>query len=129
MSHASCLLPRLARCLLLLAPLTACAASPSAGLDGGWHGTITPVAGTCDPATDAWLHVNDGVAHFTPGLGITELTGTATGNAVNADALLTGMDRRPYHLSFRATLTGDTLAGTYLTPRCRATVSLRRSAR
>jgi hypothetical protein len=114
---------RPARCLLFLAPLAACASSQTE-VRGGWIGTITPVAGTCDPASQAWLHVHNGVAHFTPGLGTLDLTGTATGNSVSADAELRGMDGRPYRLAFRATRTDDTLTGTYITPRCRASVSM-----
>jgi hypothetical protein len=56
------------------------------------------------------------------------LSGRATPDGkVTASLETQGADRKPYHLSFTGTVTGQTLAGAYVTPRCRYAVTLTRA--
>ena len=117
--------------LVLAAALCACANNPT-GTQGRWVGTVKPVAGTCDPVSQAVLTIEPGrtppyPALFSPTAGVLALQGTSDGTGqVTADLHVTGMNHQPYILSFAATRTGDTITGTYVSPRCRAEVELHR---
>ena len=120
------------RSLLALAvALSACANNPT-GLQGRWVGRVEPIAGTCDPASQAILTIETGrtppyAAIFLPTAGVLTLHGTSNGtDQVAADLHITGMNHQPYVLSFTAARTGDSITGTYISPRCRAEVELHR---
>ncbi len=118
--------------LVLAAALCACTNSPT-GIQGRWVGTVKPVAGTCDPVSQAVLIIEAGrtppySALFSPTAGVLALQGTSDGTGqVAADLHGTGMNHQPYVLSFAATRTGNAITGTYITPRCRAEVELHRA--
>ena len=119
-------------CLLVLAlALSACATSPT-GMQGRWVGSVKPAAGTCDPASQAVLTIEIGrtppyAATFSPTAGVLALHGTSDGaDQVAADLHATGMNHQPYVLAFSGTRTGDTITGTYISPRCRSEVELHR---
>ena len=123
------LIPR--HLLALAVALSACANNPT-GIQGRWVGTIEPVAGTCDPASQAVLIIDTGrtppyPATFLPTAGVLALHGTSDGaDQVAADLHAIGMNHQPYILSFTAARTGDAITGTYVSPRCRAKVDLHR---
>lgn len=117
--------------LLLALALSACASSPT-GMQGRWVGSVKPVAGTCDPASQAVLTIEIGrtppyAATFLPTAGVLALHGTSDGaDQVAADLHATGMNHQPYVFAFSGTRTGDTITGTYLSQRCRSEVELHR---
>jgi hypothetical protein len=117
--------------LLLVLALSACTNSPT-GIQGRWVGSVKPVAGNCDSATQALLTIEAGrtppyAAIFSPTAGVLTLHGTSDGiSQVAADLHATGMNHQPSVLAFSGTRTGDTITGTYLTQRCRAEVELHR---
>ena len=109
-----------------LLALSGCISAPI-GTNGRWVGPLTPVAGTCDPAATAVLLVSPKSATFSPDNGILLLRGHADApNHVTADLRTTGMNHQPYVVSFEGTLQGGRITGTYLTPRCRSSVTLSR---
>lgn len=111
---------------LTLLALSACVSAPM-GANGRWVGPVTPVAGTCDPAANAVLLVSPKSATFSPDNGILLLRGHVDAlDHVTADLRTLGMNHQPYVLSFEGTMLGDQITGTYLTPRCRASVTLSR---
>ena len=117
--------------LALAVALSACANNPT-GIQGRWVGTVKPVAGTCDPASQAVLTIETGrtppyAAIFSPTAGVLTLHGTSDGTGqVAADLHATGMNHQPYVLSFTATRAGDAITGIYVSSRCRAEVELHR---
>jgi hypothetical protein len=104
---------------LVLVVLTGCAQ------DTAYAGKLAPLAGTCDAGTRATLQRHGSVIQFTPQDGVLALDGTVTqsGQIVAVQQTL-GMDRKPYRLSFTGQLTGDSITGTYVTPRCRYSAAL-----
>ncbi len=112
--------------LLLALMLAGCIPTPT-GAIGRWIGPLTPVAGTCDPASQAVLVVSAKSAIFSPNNGILLLHGQADPMGhVTASLRTQGMNRQPYVLALDATLHDGQIIGTYLTPRCRASVTLSR---
>ena len=112
--------------MLLILALAGCIPA-SSGVVGRWVGPVTPVAGTCDPAAQAVLVVSSKSATFSPDNGVLLLHGQADALGHVTSTLRTqGMNHQPYVLSLDATLRDDQIVGTYLTPRCRATVTLSR---
>ena len=121
-----------ARVLLLSAlGASACASNP-VGMQGQWVGTVKPVSGTCDPASQAVLTIRSGSAPpyaviFAPTSGVLTLHGNSDGDSqVEANLHTVGMNHQPYVLAFRGTRSGDLITGTYITQRCRSDVELRR---
>lgn len=115
---------RLLSCIVVAA-LTGCAAVPRVT----YTGTLTPLSGTCDPASPATLIQTDATVQFTPQNGVLYLDGTISPDgAVHASAETPGMDRKPYRLVLTAQRQADRIAGTYTTPRCRYAVTLRQIA-
>lgn len=116
---------------VLAAILCACTNSPT-GIQGRWVGTVKPVAGTCDPVSQAVLVIEASrtppySALFSPTAGVLALQGTSDGTGqVTADLHGTGMNHQPYVLSFAGARTGDAITGIYISPRCRAEVELHR---
>lgn len=104
---------------VLAAALTGCAS------DTSYAGKLAPLAGACDITNRATLQRHGNVVQFTPQDGVLTLDGTITSaGQITAAQQTLGMDRKPYRLSFEGQLTGSTVTGTYVTPRCRYQVAL-----
>jgi len=110
--------------LLTIAPLAACAMMADTS---NYAGQMRPLAGTCDPASQAVLSLRNNTIIFAPASGTIFLRGALTGATANAQLTLTDPDKHPYQLTFRAVLDGKTMSGTYVTPRCRYAVTLWRT--
>ena len=109
-----------------LLALSACIPTPT-GANGRWIGPLMPIAGTCDAASQAVLLVSPKQATFSPNTGTLLLRGHADPvGHITADLRTVGMNHQPYVLYFNGVLEGDRIVGTYLTPRCRASVALAR---
>ena len=106
--------------------LAGCIVVPN-GSNGRWVGPVTPVSGTCDPASQAVLLVSPAEATFAPDDGVLLLRGHADDHGhVSADLRSTGFNHQTYLLTFTGELQDDRIVGTFITPRCRATVTLHR---
>ena len=118
---------------ILIAPafLLGCATIPT-GLQGHWTGTITPLAGNCDPSTPALLIIYPGdkppyAASFSPSQGVLTLRGTSDGIVEVATSLqVTGVDHKPYAMAFNGISKQNSIIGTFVTPRCLSSVALHR---
>ena len=132
---ASCLGPKCSRtariALLLTLSISACASNPI-GMQGRWLGTVKPVSGTCDQASQAVLNIEQGenppyAAVFAPTGGVLTLRGSSDGvSQVAADLHTSGTNHQTYILVFNGTRNGDSIEGTYITQRCRSDVKLQR---
>jgi hypothetical protein len=92
-----------------------------------FSGQIVPQTGACDAAAPAVLIKRGHYVQFTPHEGVLILNGQAAPDGtIHASLDTQGPDRKPYPLLLDATLAGQTIAGKYVTPRCRYTVTLRR---
>jgi hypothetical protein len=93
-----------------------------------FNGALRPLSGTCDPSATAILTLRHHAVAFAPNTGTLVLRGTADQSGhINAELTLPGIDHKPYPLSLDATIQGDTIRGTYSTPRCRYAVALTQS--
>ncbi len=111
--------------LALLPLLASACAAPTQN----YAGTIRPMAGTCDPTTQAVLTRRDTTIIFAPAAGTLILRGKLTPDQnLAADLTLTDPNKQPYHLTFQGTLIGSRIAGTYTTPRCRYAADLNLTA-
>ncbi len=91
-----------------------------------YAGDLTPTAGTCDPPGRAVLIRRGHYIQFTPRQGVLILDGQVSpAGQIAAETTAPGADRKPYCLALSATLSGQTVSGTYVTPRCRYTVEMR----
>jgi hypothetical protein len=91
---------------LALAPLATCSTMAHSA---NYAGELRPVAGTCDPASQAVLTLRGTAIVFAPAA---------------AQLTLSDANKHPYRLAFQATLAGNDIIGTYSTPRCRYAVKL-----
>ncbi len=122
MRHAR--LPRHAVLLLTLLP-AACATMPLR--TDTYYGSLTPRAGTCETPRPASLTVRGDKVQFAPTQGTVLLTGSlAADGTIAASLQLIDMNRKPARYTLAGHLAGDSIDGVYVTPRCRATISLRR---
>jgi hypothetical protein len=88
-------------------------------------GDLTPIAGACDAASRALLVKRGRYLQFAPREGVLVLDGAVGADGKLAATLKTqGADRKPYALSFTATLAGREISGEFVTPRCRYSVHL-----
>jgi len=95
--------------------------------DETFTGTVTPLAGVCDAPTRAILTIRHSTVQFTPS-GVLNLSGAIDPSGhISASLSLSGADRKGYKLSFAGERHGDVITGIYATPRCRASVTLRRA--
>ena len=117
--------PRLiSQTLLPVLLLAACAANAPVT----YAGKITPQSGTCDPPGRAVLIKRGRDLEFTPTQGVLILAGQITPSGdITAVFAGPGADHKPYLLKLTATLAGQAIDGTYVTPRCRYAVHLARS--
>ncbi len=98
-------------------------------LETVFSGSLQPVSGTCDPSQTAVLTLRHHAVAFAPNTGTLVLRGTTENSGhISAELNLPGIDHKPYSLTFDATRQGDTIKGTYSTPRCRYAVALTKSA-
>ncbi len=109
-------------CLAIPLALCTCAAET---ID--YVGTMRPLAGTCDPASEASATLRATNLIFAPASGTLLLRGEASAQNLTASLALTDPDKRPYTLTFQGTLKGKDMAGTYTTPSCRYDVALHRT--
>jgi hypothetical protein len=104
----------------LCASLAACSTTQT------FTGSLQPQAGTCDVLNRATLQRQGHIIQFTPQDGVMVLDGTlSTTGQITAAQQTLGMDRKPYRLTFTGQLTGDTIQGNYVSPRCRYSVTLK----
>lgn len=89
-----------------------------------YAGPMRPVAGTCDPESQAALTLHKTDTVFAPASGTLELHGQVSGQSVMAQLDLTDPNKHPYHLLFEGVRDGKDITGTYTTPRCRYAVTL-----
>ncbi len=108
--------------LCLLAPLIACSCTAATM---NYAGPLRPIAGTCDPTTQAVLTRRDTTIIFAPAAGTLFLQGKLSEQKnLAASLILTDPNKQPYHLSFLGLLDGTHISGTYTTPRCRYAADL-----
>lgn len=113
------------RPLILLATLAACTA-PAGDVSGRWIGplTATPANPAC-PNTRGIAQVKANALIFAPDEGTWILEGAVTPNgAVTASHTRQGANKRSYITHLAATLTPESLVGTYTTPSCTYAVRL-----
>jgi hypothetical protein len=112
-----------AACAVVLAPLLGCASNAET-----FAGKLEPVSGACDAANRATLQRHGAIVQFTPQDGVLTLDGTlSAAGEISAAQQTVGMDRKPYRLSFTGRLSGTTITGEYVTPRCRYHVTLQQA--
>ena len=117
--------------LLIILGASACARDPT-GMQGQWFGTVKPISGTCDPASQAVLNIEQGrfppyAAVFAPTGGVLMLQGSSDGvNQVTADLHTSGTNHQVYTVTFSGKKDGDSITGMYITQRCRSNVELHR---
>jgi len=106
---------------LALVPLVACSTLANSA---NYAGQLRPVAGTCDPASQAVLTLRQKKIVFAPAAGTILLRGELIGQRAAAELTLPDANKHPYKLSFQGILAGKDINGTYATPRCRYAVTL-----
>ncbi len=114
---------------LLAISLTGCGAAG----DGRFVGTLNTTQGACGLGFEAQgkatatLLVHGENAQFVPSDGVVVLPGHVNGAGhVLAGSNATGADKKPFPQVFEGDRDGDHVAGTFATPRCRASVDLKR---
>ncbi len=106
--------------------LTACARSD--GPDGFYAGPVTPdqPSPSCTPSRGT-LQLRREVATFVPDEGTWVLQGPlGADGAIWADRSQVGANKQVHDTTFEGRRTGDTVAGTYTTPKCHFKVALTR---
>lgn len=94
----------------------------------GYFGTVTPQAGVCDPAHAASLTIRRDQVRFAPTQGVLVLSGSiATDGAIKAALTIQDANRKPTQYRLTARLADDEITGSYVTPRCTSTISLKHS--
>nr|WP_246396231.1 hypothetical protein [Gluconacetobacter tumulisoli] len=117
--------------ILSSAGISTARAAASAADDpiGIWTGTLVADRGIC-PETRApsTLQIGTRRIAFTPADGSQTLRGTRDGpqGIFHAQLVLSDMNHKPFPMVFEARPSGDTMSGTYGTPRCRAHVVMTR---
>ena len=113
------------RAVALATALSACSVSTT---DGRYLGTTTPDRATnlCIPSRSTLQIAPDGVVTYAPDEATWILKGTITNETITADRVTQGPNRQPYETTLTATRSNDTITGTYKTPRCTYTVTLKR---
>ena len=116
--------PRLRLALCLAVPLSACADTRTES----YFGNVTPQAGVCDAAQAASLTIRRDQVRFAPTQGVLVLSGKlAKDGAITATLTVADMNRKPRQYELNARLAGDAITGSYVTPRCTSTISLKHS--
>ena len=111
---------RLAMCLAVL--LSACAGTRTES----YFGDVTPQSGVCDPSHGASLTIRRDQVRFAPTQGVLVLSGSiAKDGMITATLTVLDMNRKPVQYRVAAHLAGDEVIGSYVTPRCTSSISLR----
>ncbi len=93
-----------------------------------YFGAVTPQAGVCDAAHAAALTIRQDHVRFAPTQGVLVLSGSIAANGeINASLTIPDANRKPTSYRLNARLAGDDITGTYVTPRCKSTISLKHS--
>lgn len=120
--------PVLLTSLAGLLALTACSLHPNPHTNpyGIWTGQLITDEGICPTNDVSALHIRGHKIVFTPGMSATVLHGHYTPGRPQYHAELRdkGMDNTPYQQFFDGTPSGNAILGTFLSPRCRAHVTL-----
>lgn len=90
-----------------------------------YAGQLTSPSQTCQ-STKATLTVQDGVVVFAPTESTWILTGKLQDGAMDASQSRPGVEHKIYATTLKASLTDDTIHGTYTTPDCAYVVDLKR---
>ena len=97
---------------------------------GLWTGQLVPDRGNCSSETNntSTLQIGAKRLTFTPADGSLALVGIPAKAATHyhAEALVKQPSGAPFPMVFEARPEGDTMVGTYGTPRCRAHIVLKR---
>ncbi|GAB6966255.1 hypothetical protein JCM25156A_02920 [Komagataeibacter kakiaceti JCM 25156] len=122
------LLPLITACLT---GFFSCAAMADALHDptGLWTGRLVTDQGTCDETRDtSTFQIGSKRIAFTPADGSIALRGVPEKDHAHyhAEALLQQPSGAPFPMVFEAHPDGETIVGTYGTPRCRAHIVLKR---
>ena len=103
--------------------LSACVSGPTR--TDIYFGEVKPQSGTCDTPRPASLTIRGDKVQFAPTQGALLLNGIlAPGGAITASLTSLDMNKRPARYTLLAQRAGDSIDGTYVTPRCRSTISL-----
>lgn len=111
----------------LFTTLGACSTPDAASSPYGlWSGKLIADDGNCPVDTESLLRIRGNTVIFNPGTGAQVLHGTFKESVPHyrAELVEKGMNGQPYKLSFDGYPVGMGIGGTYLTPRCRAHVTL-----
>ena len=92
-----------------------------------YAGRQTPLAGICNPPSQASLTQRGSQFILAPGDGTLTLEGPAAGDILHLEATLIGADRLPYRLVFQGQLAKAEIVGTLTTPRCRYALAFKRT--
>ncbi|GBQ94371.1 hypothetical protein AA23498_2008 [Acetobacter nitrogenifigens DSM 23921 = NBRC 105050] len=120
--------------LVALLPLlaTPALAAQSAQDDpyGNWTGRLVTDRGSCPDQTDSVLQIQSDRLVFSPGTGALTLRGRpdADHKRFHAQLKLTDASRRPLPMVFEGHPDGNTIAGVFGTPTCRAHIVMTRTA-
>ncbi|HTW28385.1 MAG TPA: hypothetical protein VME92_14750 [Acetobacteraceae bacterium] len=109
--------------LLLAATLAGCGGNTSSGR---YVGDVTPeAAGRACEATRGLLQLDGTHFLFTPAEGVIVIQGTRDqSGALHGSATFSGASHQAFVMSFQGKLTGETISGELVTPRCRSRVAL-----
>ncbi|MDF7674519.1 hypothetical protein PT277_03950 [Acetobacteraceae bacterium ESL0709] len=116
--------------LTALTLLGACSSvpNPASNAYGTWKGKLVTEEGACATKEESLLRVRGQTLIFNPGMGTAVLKGNyKEGQQVfQAELVEKGMNNTPYRRVFKAYPVGETIGGTYASPRCRARITLKR---
>ncbi|WP_231118899.1 hypothetical protein [Oecophyllibacter saccharovorans] len=113
----------------LTAALSGCS-TPDASSSpyGQWRGKLVTDDGACPTSDESILRIRGKEIVFSPANGAQVLHGTYNPKSARQHYQATldekGMNGQPYHMVFNGYPVGMTIGGTYLSPRCRAHVTL-----
>lgn len=115
---------------LLLPVLAACGGPAPGTFQGEWAGTLQTEKGRCPTDRPSRLLVDGKDISFVPGGGVLVLQGIRApeSKSLHAQLALTDADHKPLPMVFDGTMAvdGTSIDGTYGTPACRASITLRR---
>ncbi len=105
----------------------------TAPTDGTYFGTLKTQQGLCSTSEDtlgnapATLNLRGNNAQFEPEDGVIVLGGQMNNAGhVLAQSNAPGADHKPFPQIFEGDLVGDQISGRFASPRCRATITLKR---
>ena len=121
------------KCAILLVTGLAALSSCALGRSANYVGALANQQGYCGTAEDshgitsATLSIRGRSVQFEPESGVISLNGQIdSAGHVLAQSNMPGADHKPFLQVFEGNLTGHLVTGRFATPRCRATVTLKR---